>query len=100
MALSHSLFLFRLFVLRRGGAWNSQMRESHAVPWRLAATRLWPHTLAGLAIMAIVAAKTPAVRLSRPATRGRCLEPRRPAQRHTGNCAKDDPSLDRRRASH
>jgi membrane glycosyltransferase len=59
MALSHSMFLFRLFVLRRGGAWNSQTRESHAVPWRLAALRLWPHTLAGLTVMTIVATKTP-----------------------------------------
>ena len=48
MALTHTVFLFRLLVLRRSGAWNSQKRESHAVPWRLAWARLWPHTLAGL----------------------------------------------------
>ena len=57
-AVSHTLFLFRLFVLRRGGAWNSQLRESHAVPWRLAAARFWPHTLAGLAIIGVVATRT------------------------------------------
>jgi len=55
MALTHTMFLFRLFLLRRGGAWNSQKRESHAVPWRLAWAKLWPHTLAGLAIIGVVA---------------------------------------------
>lgn len=59
MALTHTVFLFRLFLLRRGGAWNSQMRESHAVPWRLAWTKLWPHTLAGLAVIGVVAATRP-----------------------------------------
>ncbi len=59
MALTHTGFLFRLFLLRRGGAWNSHMRESHAVPWRLAWTRLWPHTLAGFTVIGVVAATTP-----------------------------------------
>jgi len=35
------------------------LRESHAVPWRLAATRLWPQTLAGCVVIAIVATKAP-----------------------------------------
>jgi membrane glycosyltransferase len=55
MALTHTMFLCRLFLLGRGGAWNSQMREGHAVPWRLALATLWPHTLAGWAIVEIVA---------------------------------------------
>ncbi len=59
MALTHTVFLFRLLVLRRSGAWNSQKRESHAVPWRLAWARLWPHTLAGLAVIGIVAKSRP-----------------------------------------
>ncbi len=59
MALTHTVFLFRLFLLRRGGAWNSQRRESHAVPWRLAWTKLWPHTLAGFAVIGVVAATRP-----------------------------------------
>jgi membrane glycosyltransferase len=46
-------------VFRRGGTWNSQLRESHAVPWRLAWTRLWPQTLAGCAVIGVVAAKAP-----------------------------------------
>jgi membrane glycosyltransferase len=59
MALAHTLFVIRLFVFRRGGTWNSQLRESHAVPWRLALTRLWPQTLAGCVVIAIVATKAP-----------------------------------------
>ena len=53
--LTHTVFLCRLFLLRRGGARNSQMREGHAVLWRLALARLWPHTLAGLAAVGAVA---------------------------------------------
>jgi membrane glycosyltransferase len=59
MALAHTLFVIRLFVFRRGGTWNSQLRESHAVPWRLAVTRLWPQTLTGCVVIAIVATKAP-----------------------------------------
>lgn len=59
MALCHTAFLFRLLALRRGGAWNSQKRESHAVSWRLAWARLWPHTLAGLAVIGVVAVSRP-----------------------------------------
>jgi membrane glycosyltransferase len=59
MALAHTLFLIRLLVFRRGGTWNSQLRESHAVPWRLALTRLWPQTIAGCMVIGVVAMKTP-----------------------------------------
>jgi membrane glycosyltransferase len=59
VAFSQTIFLFQLFVLRRGGAWNGQTRESHAVPWGLAWERFWPHTLAGLAILALVATRAP-----------------------------------------
>jgi membrane glycosyltransferase len=59
MALAHTLFLIRLFVFRRGESWNSQLRESHAVPWRLALTRLWPQTLAGCALIGVIAMKAP-----------------------------------------
>lgn len=59
MASIHSIFLFRLVVLRRGGTWNSQIRASHAVPWRLAWARLWPQTIAGLVILTVAAMKMP-----------------------------------------
>jgi membrane glycosyltransferase len=59
IALTHTIFMTRLFVFRRGGAWNSQMRQSHAVPWRLAAKRLWPQTIAGCTVLGVVALKSP-----------------------------------------
>jgi membrane glycosyltransferase len=59
IALTHTIFLIRLFVFRRGGTWNSQMRESHAVPWRLALAKLWPQTIAGCTVMGVVATKAP-----------------------------------------
>jgi len=59
MAFAHTIFLGRLLLLRCGGAWNSQTRQSHAVPSRLAAQRLWPQTVAGCVGLSIVAAKRP-----------------------------------------
>src|SRR5450830_1184131 len=59
IALTHTIFLTRLFVFRRGGTWNSQTRESHAVPWSLAFAKLWPQMLAGCVVLAVIAMKAP-----------------------------------------
>lgn len=59
IALTHTIFLTRLFVFRRGGTWNSQVRQGHAVPWRLALARLWPQTIAGCTVLGVVAMKAP-----------------------------------------
>ena len=59
IALSHTIFLTRLFVFRRSSTWTGQLRESHAVPWRLAFAKFWPQMLAGCTILAVVAAKAP-----------------------------------------
>jgi membrane glycosyltransferase len=59
IALTHTIFMTRLFVFRRGGNWSSQTRESHAVPWRLALTKLWPQTVAGCTVLGVVAMKSP-----------------------------------------
>jgi membrane glycosyltransferase len=59
MALAHTLFLARLVVFRRGGTWNGQLRDTHAVPWRLAMTRLWPQTLAGFIVIGVFMMKAP-----------------------------------------
>jgi membrane glycosyltransferase len=59
IALTHTIFMTRLFVFRRGGNWTSQMRESHAVPWRLALEKLWPQTIAGCTVLGVVAMKAP-----------------------------------------
>jgi membrane glycosyltransferase len=59
IALTHTIFMTRLFVFRKGLAWNSQTRDSHAVPWRLAFAKLWPQTLAGCIVLGIVTLKSP-----------------------------------------
>lgn len=59
IALTHTIFMTRLFVFRRGGTWNSQTRQSHAVPWRLALEKLWPQILAGCAVLAVATRKAP-----------------------------------------
>ncbi len=59
IALSHTIFMTRLFVFRRGGSWTSQTRQSHAVPWRMAFGKMWPQTVAGIAVLGIVAMKAP-----------------------------------------
>jgi membrane glycosyltransferase len=59
IALSHTIFLTRLFVFRSAGTWVDQLRESHAVPWGLAVKKLSPHMLAGCIILAVVYIKAP-----------------------------------------
>lgn len=59
IALSHTIFMTKLLILRRGGSWTSQTRQSHAVPWSMAFGTMWPHTLAGIAVLTIVALKAP-----------------------------------------
>jgi membrane glycosyltransferase len=59
IALSHTIFMTRLFIFRDGGTWTSQTRQSHAVPWSLAFAKMWPQTLAGVVLLTIVALKAP-----------------------------------------
>jgi membrane glycosyltransferase len=59
IALSHTIFLARLILLRSAGTWTGQLRVSHAVPWRLAFRKLWPQMVAGCTILAVVASKAP-----------------------------------------
>jgi membrane glycosyltransferase len=59
IALTHTIFLARLMVLRSASSWTGQLRQSHAVPWRLAFTKLWPQMVAGCTILAVVATKAP-----------------------------------------
>ncbi len=59
IALSHTIFMTRLFVFRRGGTWTSQTRQSHAVPFGMAFAKLWPQTLAGCVVLAVAAIKAP-----------------------------------------
>lgn len=59
IALSHTIFMTRIFIFRDGGTWTSQTRTSHAVPWSQAIAKFWPQTLAGVAVLTIVALKAP-----------------------------------------
>jgi membrane glycosyltransferase len=59
IALSHTIFMARLFIFRDGGTWTSQTRQSHAVPWSIAFAKMWPQTLAGVVVLTIVALKAP-----------------------------------------
>ena len=59
IALSHTIFMTKLFVFRRGGTWTSQTRQSHAVPFRMAFAKLWPQTLFGCVVLAVAAVKAP-----------------------------------------
>jgi membrane glycosyltransferase len=59
LALAHTIFMIRVVAFRDAGSWPSQNRESHAVAWEEAFEKFWPQTLAGCAIMAVVALKAP-----------------------------------------
>jgi len=58
MWAGHTFFLFRL-ALGRGVGWGGQARDDHAVPIAYAARNLWPHTLLGLACIAVLAVTHP-----------------------------------------
>jgi membrane glycosyltransferase len=59
MWAGHTFFLVGL-LLGRGIGWGGQTRDDHAVPMAHAARHLWPHTLLGLACIAVLAATHPA----------------------------------------
>jgi membrane glycosyltransferase len=59
VALSHTIFMAKLFVFRSGGTWTSQTRQSHAVPFGMAFAKLWPQTLFGCVVLGVAAIKAP-----------------------------------------
>jgi membrane glycosyltransferase len=58
MWFGHTMFLVRL-ALGAGIGWSGQTRDDHVVPIALAARSFWPHTLLGLASVALLAATHP-----------------------------------------
>jgi membrane glycosyltransferase len=58
MSFAHTVFMFRLLVLRQRGTWGGQMRGIHSVTWRSALATFWPQSLAGLLVIGLVAATT------------------------------------------
>ncbi|SMF78826.1 membrane glycosyltransferase [Tistlia consotensis] len=59
VALAQTLFVARLVLLRRGLDWQAQRRAGYRLGWAEAARRLWPQTLAGLGVTALLAATAP-----------------------------------------
>src|SRR5262249_24298633 len=55
----HTIFLIGLLLGREIG-WIGQTRDDHTVPLCLAFRTLWPHTLLGVAALAVLAATRPA----------------------------------------
>jgi membrane glycosyltransferase len=51
---SHTIGLFRL-MQGSGPGWGAQSRHAHTVPFTQAAARFWPHTLAGLCSIGLLA---------------------------------------------
>lgn len=54
MAVANTIFLFKLFVLRKAKGWASQSRSSEALPVSTTARHLWPQMLFGLTGIAAV----------------------------------------------
>jgi membrane glycosyltransferase len=59
MWFGHTLFLVGL-AFGRGIGWGAQTRDDHVVPVSAAARVFWPHTLLGVASIAVLAATHPA----------------------------------------
>jgi membrane glycosyltransferase len=55
----HTRFMVGLLFGRAAG-WPRQTREVHALPWRLAARRLWPQTVLGIGTLCGLAVLAPA----------------------------------------
>ena len=58
MWFGHTIFLTGMLFGRTIG-WIGQVRDDHRVPWMLAARNLWPHTLLGWTVIAVLAATHP-----------------------------------------
>lgn len=54
MAVANTIFLFRLFLLRKARGWVAQSRNVQALPVSTVACYLWPQTLFGLGGLAAV----------------------------------------------
>ncbi len=51
--------LVLMLPLRRRGGWAAQAREGRRLGWAAAARRFWPHTLVGMALLALFCAASP-----------------------------------------
>jgi membrane glycosyltransferase len=58
MWFGHTLFLIRL-LLGRSVGWTAQARDDHRIPLAVAAQQLWPETLLGGCVLALLALTVP-----------------------------------------
>ncbi|MEM7214560.1 MAG: glucans biosynthesis glucosyltransferase MdoH [Pseudomonadota bacterium] len=54
MAIANTIFLFKLFVLRKAKGWAAQSRSVQALPLSVVASHLWPQMLFGFVGLATV----------------------------------------------
>lgn len=54
MAVANTIFLFKLFVLRKPKAWTEQSRRAHSLPVLTTALHLWPQMVFGFAGFAVI----------------------------------------------
>lgn len=54
MAIANTIFLFKLFVLKKAKGWTAQSRNAQSLPLDVTAKHLWPQTLFGLSGIGII----------------------------------------------
>jgi membrane glycosyltransferase len=57
--ISDTIFMTGLLFGRHHVGWGGQLRDDHSVPIAVAAQKLWPHTLIGLAVLGTLLATYP-----------------------------------------
>jgi len=55
MAIANTIFLFKLFVLKKAKGWVEQSRNAQSLPFDVTAKHLWPQTLFGLSGLGVIA---------------------------------------------
>jgi len=54
MAVANTIFLFKLFVLKKAKSWIAQSRNAQSLPLNVTAKHLWPQTLFGLTGIGVI----------------------------------------------
>jgi len=55
MAVANTIFLFKLFVLKKAKGWTAQSRSAQSLPIDVTSKHLWPQTLFGLSGLGAIA---------------------------------------------
>jgi membrane glycosyltransferase len=59
MWFCHTLFMVGILLFGRAIGWAGQVRDDHTVTWTESFKQLWPHTVLGFGILALLAATHP-----------------------------------------